>query len=252
MEMEDSIKWKTSHRQWPIPNTPWVMHQSWNDLLFIHYPISIEKLKTIVPEHIQLDTFEGMGWISIVPFKMNNVGIRGVPFSVQFPELNIRTYVIIDNKPGVYFFSLDASNLPVVFLTKTFLNLPYIHSSMNIQSSLTTNTEFICQRKSKKENEEKVLFSCRYRATSAPFTTKNGTLDYWLTERYCFYTTNKKGQLRICEILHQAWPIQQAEVEIINNSLPIMQYIDDKNYTPLVHYSSGVDVRIWPLKRIKP
>lgn len=248
--MTQLSKWDTNHRPWPVPSSPWIMRQSWNDLLFIHYPIAIEQLKKIVPHQIPIDTFDGMGWISIVPFKMNNVGIRGIPFSLQFPELNIRTYVTVDNKPGVYFFSLDATNLPVVFFCNALFNIPYIHSSMNIYSKLSTETMFSCERKKTDKGDISVQFSCRYKAISAPFHTQKGTLDHWLTERYCFYTINKLGHIKRCEISHEQWPIQHAEVDIIHNSLPIMNDVDKLEQPPLIHYSTGLDVRIWPFIRI--
>jgi len=237
-------KWDTTHRPWPLPFMPWVMRQSWNNALFIHYPIAINKLRQLVPEQLQLDTYDGWGWISIVPFKMEKVGIRAIPFSITFPELNIRTYVTIDNKPGVYFFSLDATNLPVVFLSNMFINLPYLHSQMTIHHD-GDYTSFSCIRKSSDES-----IACLYHPISEPFTASKGTFDYWVTERYCFYTVNSAGKVNRCNILHKPWPLQHAEAEIRHNSLFSSKSLQFEAITPILHYSKGVDVRVWPLERV--
>src|SRR5690242_15532173 len=101
----------SDHRPWPLPQTPWIMVQIWHDLLFAHWPIPPEVMRQHVPSELRLDVFDGTAWIGIVPFHMSDVRPRWVPplpGLSRFPELNVRTYVTIDNKPGIYFFSLDA------------------------------------------------------------------------------------------------------------------------------------------------
>ena len=239
-------QWDTKHRPWPIPNIPWVMHQSWNNLLFMHYPISLKKLRDLVPKSLPIDTYDGWGWISVVPFRMDNIKVRGLPLSISFPELNVRTYVNVDNKPGVYFFSLDATNLPFVLFSKTFCHLPYMHSNMTIKEN-DDYTSFICNRMANTE----VQLKCNYRAISEPYAAPPDSLDYWLTERYCFYTTNRAGKVIRCNILHKPWPIQKAEVEIVQNTMLTAQSLFVENESPILHYSKGVDVRIWPLLRVE-
>src|SRR5262245_57818371 len=110
-----------------MPVRPWVMTQTWNDLLFAHWPIDARDLRSRLPAEFDLDLFDGQAWISVVPFFMTNVGPRGLPWLPwvsQFPELNVRTYVSIANRPGVYFFSLDAGSTLAVQTARTLLNLP--------------------------------------------------------------------------------------------------------------------------------
>src|SRR6266404_1437981 len=104
---------RTAHRPWPLPSGPWVMAQSWHDLLFAHWPIAPEDMRPLIPAQLELDTFDGQCWVGVVPFWMSGVRARGfpaVPGMSCFPELNVRTYVVCGGKPGVYFFSLDAAN----------------------------------------------------------------------------------------------------------------------------------------------
>src|SRR5438128_1258865 len=104
---------QTEHRPWPLPDAPWVMRQTWYDLLFAHWPIAADVMRAHIPPQLELDTFDGQAWVGVVPFGMSNVYPRltmPVPGLSYFLELNVRTYVTVGGKPGVYFFSLDASN----------------------------------------------------------------------------------------------------------------------------------------------
>src|SRR5688572_28880198 len=112
-DIPHSVEHETEHRPWPLPPAPWLMTQSWHDLLFAHWPMPAGELSQRVPREFELDLFDGQAWIGVVPFHMSNVAPRGVPampWVSQFPELNVRTYVRAGGKPGVYFFSLDAAN----------------------------------------------------------------------------------------------------------------------------------------------
>ncbi|MFD3259787.1 YqjF family protein [Paenibacillus lentus] len=234
--------WAASHRPWPLPKLPWVMKQTWNNALFIHYPIQIDALQKLVPEVLTLDSYDGWGWIGIVPFHMEGVRFRGMPVSSTFPELNVRTYVTINGKPGVYFFSLDATNLPMVAFAQKFCYLPYSHANIDIQRNGDSITF-----KSRRKKDTAIRLDCSYCPTSKPFLAARGSFDEWLTERYCFYTTNAKGRVLRCDILHRPWPLQRAEAEIRENTVLLAQNIVVEQVPPVLHYSQGVVVRIWPM-----
>lgn len=134
-------KWDDSHRPWPLPSAPWTMRQIWCDLLLAHYPISYDALRKLVPPTLPLDAYEGMCWISVVPFRMSGIRVRGLPVipgTSGFPELNVRTYVIIDGKPGVYFFSLEAANWLAVKSARTLYHLPYWYAHMSMEKTAST------------------------------------------------------------------------------------------------------------------
>lgn len=128
----------TAHRPWPMPRAPWLMTQSWHDVLFAHWPVTPSDLRRLVPDPFELDLFDGEAWLSVVPFRMTNVSVRGVPplpWLSKFPELNVRTYVRVADRPGVYFFSLDAARRPAVHAARMFLNLPYHLAEMTVERS---------------------------------------------------------------------------------------------------------------------
>jgi len=235
-------KWSTVHRPWPLPRLPWVMEQSWNQSLFIHYPIRLDVLRQLVPSQLSLDSYDGWGWIGLVAFDMENVKFRGLPAFAKFPELNVRTYVTLNDKPGVYFFSLDATHLPMVTFARIFCNLPYHHASIDKKQKGDLHHFRSCRKKN-----HSIVLDCTYHATSEPYLAKTGSFDEWLTERYCFYTTSVKGKIIRCDVLHLAWPLQQAEADIHENNILLGIGIQVEQVTPVLHYSKGVDVRIWPL-----
>src|SRR6266566_2241106 len=123
------------HRPWPLPSGPWVMAQTWHDLLFAHWPVETGALRRLVPLELSLDTFEGRCWVGIAPFHMSHIhahGLPPLPGLSRFPELNVRTYVTLNGKPGVYFFSLDAANRAAVWAARRFYCLPYFHARMSV------------------------------------------------------------------------------------------------------------------------
>ena len=126
---------ETAHRPWPLPAAPWLMTQTWHDLLFAHWAVDAALLRERVPRALDLDLYEGRGWIGVVPFRMTNVaprGVPGLPGLSAFPELNVRTYVRVGDKPGVFFFSLDAASRIAVGLARVLFGLPYFTASMNV------------------------------------------------------------------------------------------------------------------------
>ena len=115
------------HRPWPMPGRSWVMAQTWTDLLFAHWSVAPATLERAVPTQLPLDTFDGRAWIGITPFAVRNTRLRPtlpVPFVSAFPELNVRTYVTVGGKPGIFFFSLDADSMLAVAAARRAYRLP--------------------------------------------------------------------------------------------------------------------------------
>src|SRR5581483_7804428 len=101
------------HRPLPLPDRPWLMRMRWNDLLFAHWLVDAALVRALIPQQLELDLFDARAYLGAVPFRMDGVAPRllpSLPGFHSFPELNLRTYVTRDHKPGVWFFSLDAGN----------------------------------------------------------------------------------------------------------------------------------------------
>jgi uncharacterized protein YqjF (DUF2071 family) len=198
-----------AHRPWPLPSGPWVMKQTWHDLLFAHWPLSTAVIRPLVPSQLTLDTFDGQCWVGVVPFHMSGIRARGLPplpGLSRFPELNVRTYVTRGGKPGVYFFSLDAANLPAVWAARAFYHLPYFHAEMSSRE-IGGSIQYASRRR-----PGPAEFRGQYRPTGEVRLREKGSLEHWLTERYCLYTTHR-GQVLSGEIDHLQWPLQDAAAE---------------------------------------
>lgn len=232
------------HRPWPLPSGPWVMEQVWNDLLFAHWPVSPETLRPLVPQQLPLDTYEGQCWIGVVPFWMSGVQPRGIPEIPglsRFPELNVRTYVTLGGKPGVYFFSLDAGSRLAVWGARAFYHLAYFYAEMSVEPA---GNEFAYRSSRRGSNAE---LRARYAPHSAIRLRAPGTLEHWLTERYCLYTAHRARIYR-CEIHHAPWPLQDASAQISANTMASAAGIHLPHAPPLLHFSKRQEVLVWPLQ----
>ncbi|NQX65867.1 DUF2071 domain-containing protein [Paenibacillus alba] len=235
-------------RPWPLPDKPWIMHQTWNDLLFAHWPIPVELLRPLLPPQLPIDTFNGSAWIGVVPFHMSGVRARGtpsLPYFSAFPEINLRTYVSINGKPGVYFFSLDAFHRAAVESARFAFHLPYLYAHIEVQVRDLHTVHYKSIRKDKRAKQGD--FIGVYRPTSEIWLASPGTLDYWLTERYCLYCVDRRGKVFRGEIDHQPWPLQSAEASIEVNTLAQSFGIELPNIIPILHFSKKIDVKIWLL-----
>jgi uncharacterized protein YqjF (DUF2071 family) len=219
------------------------MVQIWHDLLFAHWPIAPEVMRKHVPPQLPLDTFDGQAWIGIVPFHMSDVRPRwtpALPGLSRFPELNVRTYVCLDNKPGVFFFSLDASNAAAVWAARRFYHLPYFRAKMRVDVS-GHHVSYSSRRLSGHADLE-----TSYRPITPVQPSQRNTLEYWLTERYCLYTVHA-GATYCCDIHHRPWPLQNAEADFQMNTMAAAAGIALPNTSPLLHFARLQEVLIWPL-----
>ena len=238
-----------SHREYPIAPGPWVMSQMWLELLFAHWPIKPDVLRSLIPSVFEIDIFEREAWVGVVPFRMRNIHPRALP-SVQglshFPELNVRTYVTVNGKPGVYFFSLDASNPIAVAIARAVFHLPYFNAKMSCEQK-TNYIHYTSHRTHR--NAPSADYIARYRPIAPVEYTHQKTLAHWLTERYSLYTTFRSHIYR-GEIHHVQWPLQAAELEVEQDTMALSHNIHLPDTTPLLHYSERQEVLIWPLQRI--
>lgn len=233
---------QVDHRPWPIPHSAWTWRQSWNELLFVHFRVETKSIANFVPKNLKIQEFGGSSWVGIVPFEMNGVMRRplpNLPWFSNFLELNVRLYVEYEGKPGVWFLSLDATNPLVVWGGNVFFNLPYKNARITSVRD-GEHTQYHSIRTSKLEPAE---FAVRFRASSEVFFAKPGSLEHFLTERYCFYALGPRGIYR-ADVHHRPWPLQMADGLILRNTLTARLGVDEKA-SPLFHCSKGVDVVSW-------
>jgi uncharacterized protein len=235
---------EVAHRPWPMPRGPWVMTQTWHDLLFAHWPVAPELLRDRVPPAFPVEVFDGSAWLGIVPFRMTNVAPRGVPslpWLSAFPELNVRTYVRVDDKPGVYFLSLDAGSTLAVRAARALLNLPYYTAAM----SVAADGDDIAYDSRRGKGSNSAALSARYRPVGAPSEATRGSLEYFLTERYCLYNLDHRGVPYRLDIHHPPWPLQPADAAFTRNTMADAAGISLPDRKPVLHFSRRQDMVAW-------
>ena len=236
-----------SHRPWPLPQTHWVLFMRWHDLLFAHWPIRPEIIRPLIPSAVELDTFDGWCWIGIVPFRMSGVRPRHTPISMTFPELNVRTYVKTPDRPGVWFFSLEATNWFAV-RTARWLGMPYYDASMEVNSQ--RDCIYYTSTRTHK-GAAPADFSASYRSAGPVYHAAQGTLEHWLTERYCLYSALKPDRVVYGEIHHPPWQLQSATVTIERNTMTDALVVPLSADPKFCHFSRHQEVVAWPIMPLR-
>jgi uncharacterized protein YqjF (DUF2071 family) len=224
---------QTAHRPYPLREGQWVMGQTWLNLLFAHWRVDAELLRPHVPERLELEEHDGSAWLALTPFTVVGLRLRGLPplpYVSQFHELNCRTYVRgADGRPGIWFFSLDASSRGAVAVARRTYELPYRHARFE-----TSGDEVRVHTEGGGE------FRAVYHGIGEPSPPEPGSLEHFLTERYCLYAA--EGTRR-AEIHHTPWPLQRAEAEVeLWGVAPLEVELTGE---PVCHYSARQDVLIW-------
>ena len=244
------IVYRTSHRPWPLPDSPWLMTQSWHNVLFAHWPVDAELLRNKLPPGLPLDLHEGQAWIGVVPFRMTNVAPRfmpAIPWVSEFAELNVRTYVTVGGKPGVYFFSLDAASPLAVATARSLLHLPYFTARMEVRCA-DHHVDYASRRTGDGPPAE---FVAQYEPVGPAFQAERGSLEYFLTERYCLYNVDAGFRAYRLEIHHEPWTLQRAEANLTVNTMAEAAGIR-LPLGPLLHFSSRQDALAWGPETLEP
>jgi uncharacterized protein len=241
---------RTEHRPYPMPAGPWVLFMSWHDLLFMHWPVHEEALRSLIPPALHLDTFGGSAWLSVTPFRMTGVRPRflpSVPPLSNFPELNVRTYVTAGGKPGIWFFSLDAGNPVAVRLARATFHLPYLDAEM---SCAVVGDEVHYRSVRTRGGTPGAELAARYRPVGEPSESRPGTLENFLTERYCLYAADGRDNVYRGDIHHHPWPLQPAEAEVEKLTMTEQIGVALPETGPILHFSERLDVLAWSPRRI--
>jgi uncharacterized protein YqjF (DUF2071 family) len=225
---------KTEHRPYPLPGGRWTMGQTWENLLFAHWRVPYSLLRPHVPERLELEQHDGSAWIGLTPFRIVGLRLRGalpLPGVSSFHELNCRTYVRAGDRPGIWFFSLDASSRAAVAVARATYRLPYRHARIEARGESF-----------RAETEGGGSFHARYHGVGMPAPPAPATLEHFLTERYCLYAG--EGRFR-ADIHHAPWPLQAAEAEVEQRGIAPVGLEGE----PIYHYARRLDVLIWSLQR---
>src|SRR3954453_20609602 len=207
---------QTAHRPWPLPRGPWLQGQTWRDLLFAHWPVPAEALRPAVPPVLPVDTFAGTAWLGITAFAVTGArphGLPPVPGVSAFLETNVRTYTTVDGRPGIWFFSLDAASALAVAGARRTYRLPYFHARMQA-TRRDARTDYRTTR-----DDPAAALTLTYGPAGDVFQAAQGTLEHFLTERYCLYVPDERRRILRADIHPPPWPLQPAEARIETNTM---------------------------------
>lgn len=241
---------KQDHRPWPMSSKPWIMRQTWKNVLFAHWPIPKEQLRPHIPSGLEMDTYDGSAWLGVIVLEIGGIYPRGLlsrSVVQRFPEVNLRTYVHYCGKPGVLFLSLDVENWASLNIAKRWYHLPYQKAKVSLQNERLV---FRCHSMRNTMSNIPIVFKGNYYPNSETFLSEKGSLTHWFTERYCLFSTNKKGNLFCGEIHHEPWPLQKARAEINSNTLATPFQINLNEVEPVLHFSKGIDTVFWNIKKL--
>jgi uncharacterized protein len=232
------------HRPWPLPDGNWLQGQTWCDLLFAHWQVPAEQLRRVMPDTLPLHMYEdGSAWLGITPFVVKGLRLRGtppLPWVSHFPELNVRTYVEVDGKPGIYFLSLDAARRAAVVAARRTYRLPYFHARMRARR-VGARIDY------ESERIDSSGAPARFRGWYTPVGPRtDDRLARWLAERYCAYTVDELQRPLRIDIHHPPWPLQPARGELDAQGMADQVGVELEG-DPLLHFSARQDTLIWPL-----
>ena len=238
---------KQEHRPYPLPDLPWVSTQRWEDVLFLHWPVSPDVLTPHIPQNLQLDLYEGTAWIGIVFFQVKGMRLRSMPalpWLSSYLQLNVRTYVTCNGLPGVYFFSLNVDSKFACLMAKTVYSLPFRRANMKMDKQ----GDYINMVSVRKKGQFPEELSCSYTPVSSVFQAQINTFDHWLLERYCLWNI-KNNHLYRTDIHHTKWNFQKVEVMIRSNSMVGFEHRICFQDHPVVHYAAMKQALFWlPVK----
>lgn len=224
-----------NHRPFPYPDSSYKVYQEWHDAVFLHWEIDMSVLHNMLPEGIEVDTLDGKAYISLVAFKAENSKPRymtSVPFISDFLEANIRTYVVRDGIPGIYFYNMKSDKAFSAAIFRNLTGFPYYPSNMHQDK----------QNLSSYQHQTRNYYDLRYEQGS-PIEEKS-ELDRWLTERYCVYL-NRFNKLLRFDVHHEEWPLQQMEIKDLRIRYHLKEFTLKDPKPVLAHYSKGVEVVAW-------
>lgn len=256
-----SLLYSVEHRPWLPPNGHWLLSQSWNDVLLAHFAIEPAVLRKLVPDELTLELYDGAAWLTVSPFCASHVrpfGVPPMPALSFFSQINVRTYVTMGGKSGLYYFSVDAASLSAVWFARVFFRMQYWHSSIQvsgatIQSRKSAETA-IHFRAKRLHGPAAQQGAAELDVVYAPYgemeKARAGSLDAFLTERYCVYSWHRNKYYRT-EVHHQPWGLQHVQVDFRANSIAEPLRLALPGEPALCHFSRSLKMLVWAPERVR-
>ena len=224
-----------------------VLHQRWHGLVFLHWPLAAEALRGVVPSGLEVDVHDGTAWVGVTPFSVSRLRpslLPPLPLVSSADEINVRVYVHRDGVPGIWFPSLEITNVLAMWGARLAYRLPYFHARMDLER----DSDVVAFR-SVRSGARQASFDARWRLGERLAAAEPGSLEFFLTERYVLYSGDARRMLR-ARIHHRPWPLREAFVLGLRSTL--LEADGIATPTAPVHalaQAEPLDVDIWPPTR---
>jgi uncharacterized protein len=219
----------------------WIMYQGWRDLLFLSWPVPAPTLQALLPPGLPVDTFDGSGWVSLVPLRMQGLHLRWlppVPGTATFGELNLRAYVRVRGEAGVYFFSIDAASRLGSLVAGRAFHLPYHYARVALAEE---GGRF--RFRSERTGSTRANFRAEYWRSGALAPPAPGSLEAFLLERYASFQAAPRGRLYRGRLHHSDWQVGPAGVVLEHNTVCAAAGLPEPEGA-VHHFSPGTDTRV--------
>ena len=224
------------------------MKQTWQDVLFAHWPVPADDVRPLVPAPLEVDLWAGQAWVSVVTLRAAGVRLRfvpPVPLLSTLHQVNLRTYVHYQGKPGVYFVTIDTDHLPAALGARFLYRLPYYYARIVMRNQ---GKEVSWGSRRTTPGTEPAGLRATYRPTGELFTPGPATLDAWLLNRFRLFMVTGDGQPKRGEIRHPEWRLRTAALVIEHNSLLAARGVSLPPVAPVTHYAAQESALFWPLR----
>jgi len=215
--------------------------QNWRELLFLHWTMPPAALRDLIPAQVELDLWDGLAYVGVVPFRMEKIRPSWLPgaFAMDFLEVNLRTYVHFNGRPGVWFFSLEASSWLAVQAARAGWSLPYHHATMS------TSREGANIRYASIRRHGAAVLTCDYEIRDELGASVPGTLDHFLLERYLL-VSERRGAILEGQVHHTPYVAHRVNVQTLSQSIIVAGGMPRVSEAPVcAHFSPGVDVEVF-------
>ena len=222
--------------QVPVP----MAYQTWRHVTFLHWRCDPASLRRVLPEGLTPDVVDGSAWVALTPFLVEGFRVPGVPalpWLSRFPETNLRTYVRdAHGGEGLWFLSIDVGSGLLAGSARLGLGVPYLLSRMRVQvgASLVYESRRITGR------------PAHHRIEVVPGKDLGDRLsrrDALLVGRWRAYS-RRAGRLVQVPVQHQPWPVHEADLVELEESVTATAGLNVAGEAPLVHYAPRVDARL--------
>ncbi|MEU0073764.1 DUF2071 domain-containing protein [Streptomyces sp. NPDC006332] len=216
------------------------LRAGWLTQTFVHWAYPPETVRALLPAGLVVDEYEGAAWVGLTPLVMADVRPGVVPARMPgvptFAETNLRTYVRRpDGRDGLWFLSLEVA-CPLMLAARA-IGAPYNPGTL----SVTKRGGTVSYAGSRWAGGP------TYRLTVRPGDPIEPTeRDVWLTSRWRAYTRGL-GMLWETPVEHEPWPLADATVDVLEETLTVAAGLPAPLGEPVVHFSPGVrHVRMGP------